>query len=626
MYKNLAKIIREASSVYANEPAFGIKTTGRIFETKTFQETYEMATNLGYALLNLGILPGDRIAIIADNRYEWILADLAIMMVGACDVPRGADVTDFDITYILNHAEVKTIFIENKKVLELIRKNQANLPLLEKIIIFESSNTLPENCFNLYDLVEKGKEFRKLRPNEMDEKINSIQENDLFTIIYTSGTTGQPKGVMLTHKNIVSQLEFMPIAISPADRVISILPIWHIFERVFEMIALSKGCCTYYSNIRTLKDDLKIVKPTFMASAPRLWESIYSGILANLEKASLSKRILFKTAYFFAEQFHGSLRWIRGKNLKLKRENFFIHLARVLMKILIYLSSFLPYLLLDRLVLKKVRDVTGGKLRGSVSGGGALPYHVDLFFNHIGIPALEGYGMTETSPVIAVRTLDHLVIGTVGPIFKGTEVRIVSLETQKVLYPGVDGYAKKGEIHVRGPQVMKGYYNNEEATNKTIQDGWLNTGDLGIMTYNDCLKIVGRSKETIVLLSGENVEPTPIESKLVQSPLIDSVLVVGQDQKFLSALIVPNLQMFLEYGKDLSSIAAHPKTKEILLQEVKKLVSAQTGFKSFERVIDIRILPKAFELGDELTPKLSVKRNVVQNKYKEIIDEIYKSN
>lgn len=392
------------------------------------------------------------------------------------------------------------------------------------------------------------------------------------------------------------------------------------------MIALSKGCCTYYSSIRTLKDDLKIVKPTFMASAPRLWESIYAGILANLEKASLSKRILFNTAYFFAEQYHGSLQSIRGKTLRLKRENLFIQLVHGFFEILICLFSAFPFFLLDRLILKKVRDVTGGKLRGSVSGGGALPYHVDLFFNHIGIPVLEGYGMTETSPVIAVRTLDDLVIGTVGPIFKGTEIRIVSLETQKVIYPGKNGYAKKGEIHVRGPQVMKGYYNDEVATKKIINDGWLNTGDLGIMTFNHCLKIVGRSKETIVLLSGENVEPTPIESKLVQSPLIDSVIVVGQDQKFLSALIVPNTEMFLEYGKDLPAIAAHPKTKEILLQEVKKLISAQTGFKSFERVIEIRILPKAYELGDELTPKLSVKRNVVQNKYKEIIDDIYKSN
>jgi long-chain acyl-CoA synthetase len=273
--------------------------------------------------------------------------------------------------------------------------------------------------------------------------------------------------------------------------------------------------------------------------------------------------------------------------------------------------------------LSKIRTATGGKIRGTLSGGGALPKHIDEFFNNIGIPLFEGYGLTETSPIISIRTFEKLIIGTVGPIYAETEIRLIDLNTGKQIYPGKNGYGVKGEIHIKGPQVMKGYYKNKEATDKVLKDGWFNTGDLGVMTFNDCLKIVGRSKETIVLLSGENVEPTPIENKLLQSEFIDQCMVVGQDKKVLTVLIVPSLSKFTEYGNSQDQLANNKEVQKKIREEIKNLISNENGFKSFEKIQDFRLLPKSFELGDELTAKLSVKRHVVNEKYKQLFESMY---
>jgi long-chain acyl-CoA synthetase len=298
-----------------------------------------------------------------------------------------------------------------------------------------------------------------------------------------------------------------------------------------------------------------------------------------------------------------------------------------LCKMLIYA---LPYRILDALVLKKLRDVVGGEFRGTVSGGGALPPHVDEFFNYIGVPVLEGYGMTETSPVLAVRTWRKLVIGTVGPLWPHTEVRIVDPSDGKVIYPtgllGQGGRGIKGEIHAKGPQVMKGYYKNPEATEKVLKDGWMNTGDLGMITFNDCLKILGRSKETIVLLSGENVEPVPIEAKLLESRFIEQCMVVGQDEKHLGALIVPAVEALKAQGFEVHNLGeaeTDPRIAEVIASEVRRLVSREQGFKPFEFVLAWRFVPKPFEVGDELTATFKPKRHVIAEKYAPQIDAMY---
>jgi long-chain acyl-CoA synthetase len=570
------------------------------------------------------------VALLADNRLEWIIADYGVLLTGAADVPRGTDVTDSDITYILPHSDAKVCFVENKAVLEKIEKNQSQLPNLKTIIMMDRETPVSGGVLSMYDLIEKGKKLREQGDRRAEERMAQIKEDDLFTLIYTSGTTGAPKGVMLTHANMVSQVLNMPsdINLTPSDRIVSILPVWHVFERVFEMLAISRGVCTYYTNIRNIRDDMAIVRPTFMASAPRLWENIYQGILTRVEGGPAVRRALFNAAYYCSRNFKGAVRFLSSRQLDTHGRNPGISLLLGLWNILRLFSFLIPNLLLDVIVLKKIRAATGGVLRGSVSGGGALPIHVDEFFNNIGIPVLEGYGMTETSPVLAVRTYKRLVPGTVGPIWPNTELRLIDIANGQVLYSTEAGSPQrrgvKGEIHVRGPQVMKGYYKNPEATGKVLKDGWMNTGDLGMITFNNCLKIVGRSKETVVLLGGENVEPVPIENRLLESPFIAQCMVVGQDKKYLSAIVVPSVDHLKDYGASTEDLAKNAEVQRLIRDEVKKLISNEAGFKSFEKIVDVRILPKPFEVGDELTNLFKIKRHVVTEKYRDLIESMYR--
>ncbi|WP_246846740.1 AMP-dependent synthetase/ligase [Leptospira barantonii] len=388
------------------------------------------------------------------------------------------------------------------------------------------------------------------------------------------------------------------------------------------MGTIAMGAGQYYTNVRNIKEDLLIVKPTFMASAPRLWENIFHGIQSKIQSGSAIKRILFKSAYFCALKVQRALNFFTGNRLDLKGRNILQSLWMFGQSFLSIGIFILPYIILDTIVLKKIRQATGGKLRGTVSGGGALPLHIDEFFNAIGIPLFEGYGLTETSPGLAFRTPNRLVIGSVGPLFPEVEILLKDVESGKILYPPNKGV--KGEIHVRGPQIMKGYYKRPDVTTKVItKDGWFNTGDLGIISYNNTLKIVGRTKETVVLLNGENIEPVPIENKLAQSPFIDQVMIVGQDQRFLTALVLPVLDRFQDYGKTYQELAENPTVKEKILREVKDAMNSENGFKSFEKVADIRLLPKAFEVGDELSAKMSIKRHVITEKYQKLIDSMY---
>ncbi len=624
MKTNLAQLFLETSIKYKDKPAFATRTASKLFMEKTYSETYNLAIELSTALIEMGVKPREHVGILADNRYEWMLADMAIILAGAADVPRGSDVTDYDIQYIINHADIKVLFVENLKVLQKILNLKEKLPGLKIIILMDKESKATEAVFHLYDLIQKGKVLRSRGTRTVEEHIAQIQPDDLFTLIYTSGTTGAPKGVMLTHNNIISQIRNLPMKIDSEDRILSILPVWHIFERIFEMISIANGCCTYYTNVKNFKEDLQIVKPTFMASAPRLWESIYTGIMNSLDKSSPFKKFLFQCSYFLAKEFHHAKNEITSKNLKLEESNILSLIPKTLLSIGTLSLTTIPYLLLDSIVLSKIRSVTGGNLKGSVSGGGALPFHVDLFFNNIGIPVLEGYGMTETCPIISVRNYDNLVVGTVGCLYNETELKLIDIHSGKTIFPAEDGYGKKGEIHIRGPQVMKGYYKNQEATEKVLKEGWINTGDIGIMTYNQCLKIVGRSKETIVLMGGENVEPVPIENRLLNSPYIDQCMVVGQDQKSLGALIVVNKDRLKEYGDNVETISKNLDAQTIITKEIKGLISSEFGFKSFERIVVSRLLPKAFEVGDELTAKLSIKRHVITEKYKDLIQDMYK--
>jgi len=627
---NLAQLYQKAAERYDALPAFATRKSALNWIPVTYRETYEQGLNLATGLIALGVKARDHVGLFGDNRYEWILADYAVQFCGAADVPRGRDISDGELEYIISHAGIRVTFAETEVLARRILEMRTKLPELEKIIILDPRAPEIEGVQRLAEVEEMGRSMRMEGDMRVHERISGIKPDDLFTLIYTSGTTGTPKGVMLTHANIISQIRCLPGRYNATDRVLSVLPIWHVFERVVEMYTISFGGCTYYSSIGTLGDDMKNVEPTFMASAPRLWEKVHERILKGIKASHPVRQVLFHVAYFLARQYKDSLYFLTNTDLKLappKRwQRWLIAPLHALRFALV-----LPwYGFFNAAVLERIRLTAGGSLQATISGGGALPKHIDRFFNYVGIPVLEGYGLTETSPVISVRPKTFLVVGTVGPPISETSVRIVCHQTGRILFPDEHdhhgGRGKRGEILVKGSQVMKGYFQDPELTEAVMKDGWLSTGDLGVVTFNNCLKIVGRSKSTIVLSSGENVEPEPLEMRLNQSPYIDQSMVTGQDQRFLGVLVVPDLAAFQQHGLQVATqgeLSAHPEVSEILRKEIKKLVGLSSGFKRYEIITDFRVLPERFEVGHELTNLYKVKRHVISEKYHASIQEMF---
>jgi long-chain acyl-CoA synthetase len=627
----LAALFREAADRFGELPAFAAKDSSGTYQPTSFRQLYEDGLALATALIDLGLRPREHVGLLSDNRPEWILCDYGVIVAGCADVPRGTDITAAEIAYILSHSDARFVFVENLGVLEKLDRVRSSVRGVEKVILMDPKVPAQAGVLRLQDLVASGRKLRESGNRHAEERIGDIRAEDLFTIIYTSGTTGTPKGVQLTHANMTSQARNLPFELSPGDRALTILPVWHSYERVFEMVAISMGACTYYTNLRSIGDDLKTVRPTMMASAPRLWENLYQKLMARIEEAPSVRRRLFHAARFCTCRVKRAERFFLGQELDLRGRRPVESTLRGAGHLFRWLMLQVPYRILDKIVLAKLRDAVGcSAFRGTISGGGALQPHVDEFFNFIGIPVLEGYGLTESSPVLAVRTWKNLVIGTVGPFYPETEIRIVDLESGRVLYPDRSrrdqGRGRRGEIHARGPQIMTGYYKDPEGTARVLHDGWLRTGDIGMVTFNDCLKIVGRCKDTIVLLNGENVEPLPLESKLVHSPLVDHCMIVGQDQKHLAALIVPALDGFRAAGlvaANLLELAASPKARSLMESEVRKLISAEEGFKSFERIADFRFVTKPFEVGQEMTATYKLKRHVIAKQHASLIEDMF---
>ncbi|MDR4989270.1 MAG: long-chain fatty acid--CoA ligase [Bacteroidales bacterium] len=628
--ENLALLYGIAAERYGDLPAFATREKALQWRPVSFREIFRQGLNLATGLIDLGVRARDHVGLFGDNRYEWMLADYGVQLCGAADVPRGRDVSDSELRYIVEHAGITTSFAETAELASRLLRLQAQVPALRQIILLDPNAEAPAGVLHLQDVCRRGEALREKGDRRAEDRIAGIRPDDLFTLIYTSGTTGTPKGVMLTHENMVSQIRNLPGHHNCTDRILSVLPIWHVFERVIEMYTISFGGCTYYSSIHTLSDDMKNVEPTFMASAPRLWEKIHEKILTGVRRSHPVRQVLFHIAYFLSKQYKNSEYFLTNKDLRLKHRPLWLTVLLAPLHVLRWLVVLPWYGFFNAAVLERVRLGAGGSLAATISGGGALPIHIDRFFNYVGIPVLEGYGLTETSPVISVRSRLNLVVGTVGPPINDTEVRITCPDTGAVLYPDPEhagyGRGRRGEIWVRGPQVMKGYYREPELTAQAVQDGWLRTGDLGMITHNDCLKILGRSKATIVLSSGENVEPEPLEMQLQQSRYIDQCMVVGQDQKFLGLLVVPELTAFGNNGsspKSPSELTAHPEAEALIRKEIRRMISPSSGYKRYEHIHDFRILPEKFEIGRELTNLFKIKRHVVAEKYRHIIDELF---
>jgi len=431
---------------------------------------------------------------------------------------------------------------------------------------------------------------------------------------------------MLSHGNFLHQTEYLPglLGVKSGDVFLAVLPVWHSFERAVQYIVLQAGATIAYSKPvgSILLADMQVVQPQWFTSVPRIWESIKDGVYKTIRQSGGATKVLFSIFVGIGEA-HSYFR-----NMLLDRLPKFSPRSRVVD----IAVAIIPFILLSPLralgnvlVFKKIREKLGKGFIAGISGGGALPPSVDKFFDALGILVLEGYGLTETAPVLAVRLRTHPVTGTVGPIHRGTEIRIVD-EHGNILPAG-----EKGVIQVRGPQVMLGYYKRPDLTAKILsEDGWLDTGDLGMLTIHGEIKIVGRAKDTIVLRGGENIEPVPIEQRLCESPYIQQAVVLGQDQKYLAALIVPQEEALTQWAEeneipfaDYASLLDQPEVKELIDGEINACVNTKNGFKPFERIFRFALLATPFEPGRELSAKQEIKRHTINDLYKNQIRTLF---
>ncbi|MBI9108232.1 MAG: long-chain fatty acid--CoA ligase [Spirochaetales bacterium] len=617
---------------YADLAIFLIKDQNQDFQPIKFKDFWESLKIYSAGLNAIGIKRGDQVGLISENRKEWIMTDFGLSGLGAIDVPRGCDSTSDEIRYILAHADCKVTFTENCAQAEKILSQIKDIGLLKKIVLYDTKGIeklkIPEGIeiLSFDDVVKLGQEAYKNDPDFYEREVEKGSCEETATIIYTSGTTGNPKGVMLTHKAFLFQVDRIKphLDLCPGEIMLSVLPIWHSFERACMYISVFLGLATAFSKPigPVMMPDMAKVKPQWLTSVPRIWESVHAAVLRNINSGSAGKKTLF---YFFLTigEIHTYLYdMFTGLLPQFSKRNRFIDIAVSIIPLLVLT----PFKKLGQvLVFSKLKAKLGGRFKAGISGGGALPSHIDKFFRTVGITVLEGYGLTETAPILAVRKDSRPIPNTVGPLLEDIEYRVISKDG------AIMPIGFKGELHVKSQQVMQGYYKEPEKTAEILKNGWLNTGDIAVFTHTGEFKILGRSKDTIVLRGGENVEPVPIEDKLNQSDYISQIMVVGQDQKFLGALIVPNLEELekLAIEKQISflekeELVNNPFIHELMQEEIQSLVDAKTGFKAFERIFRFIILPKEFEIGVEMTQSLKIRRNVVEKMYKNEIKELFK--
>ncbi|MEL7038062.1 MAG: AMP-binding protein [Cyanobacteria bacterium J06592_8] len=572
-----------------------------------------------------------RIALFADDSPRWMIADQGIMTAGAADVVRGASADPAELVYILKDSGSVGLVVENLSLLKRLRSSIEDLAI-RFIVLLSDEELDPKDIptltvLNFSQLLNKGGDFTLRKPVVYGQ-------DSLATLLYTSGTTGRPKGVMLTHRNLLHQLHYIPEILQPevGECVLSLLPTWHIFGRTGQYFFMSQGCTQVYTNIRYFKKDLKEFKPRYMTSVPRIWESIYEAAQKQLREQPASRQNIANFCFNVSKQYILARRIVQ--NLTLDRTSPSggqKAIARLQMILLAPLHK-----LADKLVYQKIRAATGGLFKYALSGGGSLAMHLEMFYETVGIELLVGYGLTETSPVLTARRGQHNLRGSAGKPISYTELRIVDPETRQVLPP-----LQKGLVLARGPQIMAGYFENPEATAKAIDpEGWFNTGDLGWLTQQNDLILTGRAKDTIVLTNGENIEPQPIEDACIRSPYIDQMILVGQDQKVLGALIVPNfealekwaasqnLQLNLPNAESTANSEALDLESEPVLdlmrQELNREVKNRPSYRIDDRVGPFRLIREPFTMDNGmLTQTMKIKRPVVMERYRDMINAMY---
>lgn len=592
-YTTIPELFFNTIDQYGNHDAFFEKVNDQ-WVGVTFNEIYEKVNSFAAGLRHMGVRKNDKIAILSANNPRWAISDYAVTCLGAATVTVYPTLIPHQIKFIVDDSETKIIIVENEvqagKVLEIFDDS----PKLDKIITMNNSLADNEHVITMDAVIELGEQEID-KGFSVRESAKEVTPNDLLTLIYTSGTTGNPKGVMLTHNNLVSNVKSgrKAISVSEEDVFLSFLPLSHSFERmVGHYTAFSAGSTVYYAeSIDTVAENMGEVHPTVMTSVPRLYEKMYAKVLDKVSNDSPLKQKIFWWALGVGK---------RAAKLIQRNQQPTGLLA-------------LKFKIADKLVFSKLKERVGGRIRYFVSGGAPLSKDIGEFFSSANIPILEGYGLTETSPVITVNRIQLYKFGTVGPPIDGVEVKI----------------ADDGEILCRGDNVMKGYYNNPEATREVIdEDGWFHTGDIGEFDEDGYLRITDRKKNLIVTSGGKNIAPAPLENALTKSKYIEQCLVIGDRRKFVSALVVPSFETLSEWAKA-NNVPTDNHSELVKNEKVVALFNgvveeAMAEFAKYEKVKKISILPNPWTIEDgELTPKLSVKRKVVESKYKAEIDAIY---
>ncbi len=621
------------------EVAQHIKSKEGIFTTRSYKEfMHEVYRTAHFLSTKLNVARGDKIALISQNRPEWLLFDLAILGLGAADVPRGNDTVAAEIAYILQHSEAKGAIFEDATVYKLVKNHDPKvIKQLSFVLLLDTPEDYDAQAYKneetdvyLYEDIIAS-EINESAIQAVKDSISSGKIDDLATIIYTSGTTAHPKGVCLSHRGFLFQIDaIVPrvLQLRPEHVFLSVLPLWHAYEREIQYIVLGVGSSIAYSKPigKVLLEDLQSVQAHWMTSVPRIWEGVYAAIHRKVRNGSTIRKHIFKVAVAVGKK-QAYLKhvlyntYVRYTSLEEKGR--ISRSLEILKALPLFLLLFPLRFLLDTLVFKKIRKLLGKRFLAGVSGGGALPHHVDWFFQAANIKILEGYGLTETSPVLSVRNQTRPEANSIGKLLAGVEYKVVDEKTGRIVSYGVPGV-----LHVRSPQVMQCYYKDPEATAAVLdKDGWLNTGDIVVHDSDGAIKIVGRATETLVLKTGENVSPTRVENILKESEHIDNAIVFGQDKKYIVALIVPDFEMLKEYAQ--SNEIAYDSNKQIsssnavrtLMSEV--VATCNTHLNAYERVVSYAILPHEFEVGVELTQTLKLKRHFILEKYEDMIKDLY---
>jgi len=576
--------------------ALSRKINGK-YQGITHDELHREVLAFAGFLKSIGIEKGDRVALLSENRPQWVVADMATMMIGAVNVPLYPSLPPNQIAYIIQNSECKAVITSTMLQLNKIRKIRAEVPTVKAVISINELDT-PDDSVTEFETAKKlGEKFNHEHPNAIANV--ELSEHDLATLVYTSGTTGNPKGVMLTHRNLCENLKSCnesmckTLPIDERDSTLSFLPLCHTYERTagYYLIFGCGATINYAESIETITMNLAEVRPTIVVTVPRLFERIKSGLFKSVDSSSPAKRKLFYWALN-----------VGYAHAKAKRQGRFAPILAA------------QYALADSLVLSKVKERFGGRLRYFISGGAALPKETGELFEALGIIILEGFGLTETSPVTHVNRAHKVKYGTVGPPIHNVEHKI----------------APDGEILLRGPNVMKGYWRDEQATKEVIdEDGWFHTGDIGEIDEDNYLKITDRKKHIIVNSGGKNIAPLPIENLIAANPLVEQVVVIGEKRPFLSAIIVPNFDTLKTFA-DQNGIKYENNLDLMQKEEIKKLYDdllrkISRDLASHEKVRRFLLVAEQFSIDKgEMTPTLKIKRKVVEQKFKDEIEALYK--